>query len=57
MTLIHAADIRVFSKRMIQDEYAVISDRKEKALLVFDNLSGEFMGSQEMGDDTAVSLN
>jgi len=56
-TIIHPTDIRVFSKRMIQDEYAVIADRKEKALLIFDNLSGEFMGSEEMGDDTALSLN
>jgi hypothetical protein len=42
---------------MIQDEYAIISDRKEKSLLIFDNLSGEFIGSEEMGDDTAASLN
>jgi hypothetical protein len=56
--IIHPTDIRVFSKRMLtEDEYAIVCDKKDRSLLLLDNLYGEFMGSEEMGDDTALSLN
>ncbi len=58
IVIIHpSSDIRCFTKRMKSDEYAIIIDRADKSMLIFDNLSGEFEGSEEMGDDTAWSLN